>query len=578
MGDRREFVVYLSSTLADLEPERDVALKAIAEFAAVKTSYRASEEGVVATCTQDVRACDLYIGILGQRYGWVPDGEDDSSAKSITELEFDACREGGLKIPRLIFVKTTEAGIKPEHIDALSHKKTADRMESFLNRSAKEQTPYPFKALDDLRAEVRIRVKEKADAYHREHSTAGPTILGGARSRKNQLIPVMVATAKGTDYQLFQRITSPGAGRFKAFEFSPEDPAPIATLDQGFQGAQASAFLVTQASLSRLAAKEVTGKVAAAIDWEVSRGRDPSLVCVGVARERLPEEWGRARAIELPAHAFGVDDGAVLDGLYSELRGRLADLTTEPRIALPYLVLAPRLDELQSLSDSEKKGFAAFEDPDERDKRQREFQAIQTAAALFVQNWPQASYGERRDGWRCCGTGSTAREIVEALVGRINDAPAGSREQRVLQTAKLVPRAYDLDDFLTDRLGSAKAVERIRDQGALLLVDELALLHPRLRAAAESLLSGTASAIAAVSPCDPAHTATARLLGNFSFLRVGNLVHRFRFDQDPRCEVALSGEERLKRWLRMVIPDLVDAGDAVASIPSLVANAHHLLD
>jgi hypothetical protein len=40
--------VYLSSPLADLEAERDLAIKTIAEFGVIKTSYRASEEGVVA--------------------------------------------------------------------------------------------------------------------------------------------------------------------------------------------------------------------------------------------------------------------------------------------------------------------------------------------------------------------------------------------------------------------------------------------------------------------------------------------------------------------------------------------------
>ena len=47
MTTRQEFVVHLSSTLADLAPEREVALKTIAEFARVTTSFRASEEGVV---------------------------------------------------------------------------------------------------------------------------------------------------------------------------------------------------------------------------------------------------------------------------------------------------------------------------------------------------------------------------------------------------------------------------------------------------------------------------------------------------------------------------------------------------
>ena len=47
-------------------------MKTIAEFARVTKSFRASEEGVVTTCRSDVRKCNLYIGILGQRYGHMP--------------------------------------------------------------------------------------------------------------------------------------------------------------------------------------------------------------------------------------------------------------------------------------------------------------------------------------------------------------------------------------------------------------------------------------------------------------------------------------------------------------------------
>jgi len=39
-------------------------------------------------------------------------------------------------------------------------------MEAFLKRAEKDQTAYVFKNLDDLRAELRIRVKEKADQFH----------------------------------------------------------------------------------------------------------------------------------------------------------------------------------------------------------------------------------------------------------------------------------------------------------------------------------------------------------------------------------------------------------------------------
>jgi hypothetical protein len=77
--------VYLSSTLADLAPEREVALKTIAEFARVTKSFRAREENVVTTCRGDVRKCNLYIGILDQRYGYMPPvDEGNPEEKSIT--------------------------------------------------------------------------------------------------------------------------------------------------------------------------------------------------------------------------------------------------------------------------------------------------------------------------------------------------------------------------------------------------------------------------------------------------------------------------------------------------------------
>jgi Domain of unknown function (DUF4062) len=59
----------------------------------------------VENCLSDVRRSQLYVVILGKRYGWVPAGESDPQAKSITELEYDACTaDPAAPIPRLVFV------------------------------------------------------------------------------------------------------------------------------------------------------------------------------------------------------------------------------------------------------------------------------------------------------------------------------------------------------------------------------------------------------------------------------------------------------------------------------------------
>ena len=56
-------------------------------------------------CVKRVRGCDVYIAILGTRYGTPVRGRPDIS---YTELEFETATEAGLD--RLVFLLDTEAG------------------------------------------------------------------------------------------------------------------------------------------------------------------------------------------------------------------------------------------------------------------------------------------------------------------------------------------------------------------------------------------------------------------------------------------------------------------------------------
>ena len=98
----REFRIYLSSTLDDLREEREAAVEILRRHGRVIDSYRAGPEPTVENCLSDVGRSQLYVVILGKRYGWVPAGESDPQAKSITELEYDACAaDPAAPIPRL---------------------------------------------------------------------------------------------------------------------------------------------------------------------------------------------------------------------------------------------------------------------------------------------------------------------------------------------------------------------------------------------------------------------------------------------------------------------------------------------
>jgi len=571
MSSRKEFVVYLSSTLADLKLEREVALKTIGEVGVVRTSYRADERGAVATCTSDVRGSDLYVGIVGQRYGYVPPrAEGNPQDKSITELEYEAClRPGQPPIPRLMFVKSTEAGIAFDHIDAISHPETAERMKAFLARANLDQVAFQFKNLEEFRAELRIRVGEQSDRFHR--ADAGDHTTFSGERWKRQLVPLAVACVPGTDAAQQAAIGMLGGERILAFELSPADPAYLATLDAGLARAQVVALLITPASLARITSSGSVATVKAGIDLLADRSGHAILITEGIDPGALPPEWSAARLLDLPAGALtAADANGTLAALYERVRAWVPSLTREPRLALPYMVIAPTQAQSLMVADPAGATFSGFADEAVKEFRMREFERIAEASRKLDPEWPKDLYGAERHDWRCFGAQSpTADAIVRESIARLNGAPPGSREKRFLRTAQLVPRRYRLEEFLEDRLGSRQAVLAVRDSGCLFLVDEVALLHPVLRAAADALLVGSRSAIVAVTPCDPSHSRTDKLLGDFSFLRVGSLLTRFKTELDPRCEIALNNLGRIERWLRATLPELVATAEDQQSVPAL---------
>jgi tetratricopeptide (TPR) repeat protein len=91
--------------------------------------FPAAGQAVAELCTQRVQECDVYLGVLGTRYGSpVPDKPE----VSYTELEFDAA--GGAGLDRLVFLLDTDAadvGVPPSRL--IDHEFGA-RQEAFRRR------------------------------------------------------------------------------------------------------------------------------------------------------------------------------------------------------------------------------------------------------------------------------------------------------------------------------------------------------------------------------------------------------------------------------------------------------------
>jgi hypothetical protein len=111
--------VFVSHTAEMAEFPEDwsfvqAALHAVgrAKMAPVEMSYFAAQEVSPAEyCAQRVRECEVYVAIVGFRYGSVT----DEKGVSYTELEFTAAGEAGL--PRLVFLLESDAAVPARLID-----------------------------------------------------------------------------------------------------------------------------------------------------------------------------------------------------------------------------------------------------------------------------------------------------------------------------------------------------------------------------------------------------------------------------------------------------------------------------
>ncbi|MBM4431011.1 MAG: DUF4062 domain-containing protein, partial [Chloroflexi bacterium] len=102
--------VFISGTQIDLGPERQAVERAIGDikWEAVRAeTYGSQPMPSRAACQEMVERSDIYLGLYGQRYGWVIPADD----LSVTEFEFNEARRLGK--PMLVYVKD----VPPEQIE-----------------------------------------------------------------------------------------------------------------------------------------------------------------------------------------------------------------------------------------------------------------------------------------------------------------------------------------------------------------------------------------------------------------------------------------------------------------------------
>ena len=155
-SELRNFPAGGKSYVAEAERAITAAGHVIVEMA----DFPAADQPAAQLCAQRVRGCEVYVGVLGTRYG---SPVADKPEVSYTELEFDAASAAGL--PRLVFVLDTEAADVGIPLAQLIDHAFGARQEAFRRRvQASGLVTQSFASPDQLGRLVERSLRELAAA------------------------------------------------------------------------------------------------------------------------------------------------------------------------------------------------------------------------------------------------------------------------------------------------------------------------------------------------------------------------------------------------------------------------------
>ena len=159
-------VVMLSSTTRDLPRHREQVMSACLQqnlFPKMMEHLPASDANAIRASMRMVDEADVYVGVIGFRYGYVP----KKHKVSVTEMEYQ--RAGKRGIPRLMFLMSEDHALRAADVETGFG---AAKVREFRQRIAEERIIASFSSPEDLRAQVVQALSEFRAAPDREELVA----------------------------------------------------------------------------------------------------------------------------------------------------------------------------------------------------------------------------------------------------------------------------------------------------------------------------------------------------------------------------------------------------------------------
>ena len=149
MKEPTSFTVFLSSTFVDLSEHRKKVIEGLQRLETciyAMEYFCASKDSSRTQCLRKVHSSDLYVGIIGLRYGSI----DSETGLSYTEEEYNEATKNN--IPMLLFIldESKETSIRPADIDY----ENIDKLRQFKNRVKQSHAVDFFVSPEDLAMKV----------------------------------------------------------------------------------------------------------------------------------------------------------------------------------------------------------------------------------------------------------------------------------------------------------------------------------------------------------------------------------------------------------------------------------------
>ena len=154
------------------------AISAAGHVVVDMADFAAAGQAPARVCAERVRGCDVYVGVLGTRYG---SPVRDRHGISYTELEFDTAAEAGLD--RLVFVLDTDAEDLGIPASALIDREFGARQDAFRHRVQDSGlTTQSFASPAALGQLVERSLRDLADARQRREQVPAEGLLAARES------------------------------------------------------------------------------------------------------------------------------------------------------------------------------------------------------------------------------------------------------------------------------------------------------------------------------------------------------------------------------------------------------------